>query len=266
MSEEVDDLFSDLDRALESSSEVDKADKIDLSMKVTKDDAFSFLDEEGESFDDDVHVGMSLCVQPDDWPEIMVSGSSVNLVAVLVDDSGSMSGQAERELKMGLSLMIKELRSVVREMNKDTFLVIRGFKERYYAGDVMDLNESQMMDLIRCNFNETPLYSASKKLASNISSSEESLKARGISVSVNVLIMTDGRPNREPAYSFSFDNSSEKMSYWKTSGLYIHTERGFGGFDFKEVFSRLGVKKMISANPSELRRALYQFSRSVSAV
>ncbi|MFC1638247.1 hypothetical protein ACFL2R_02395 [Patescibacteria group bacterium] len=267
MSEEMDDLFGDLDRTLESSSEVDEADKVDLSKQAVEEEEFSFLDGEDESFDDDVHVGQSLCVQSKDWPEVQVSGSSVNLVAVIVDDSGSMrygnEGRAERELKKGLRSMTQELKNISEESKKDIFVVIQGFKARYFIGDVSHLKIDSVIGNIECDCRDDRVVEKSVEIGHNLSNLERDLKARGVSVDVHMLVMADGGLENERVSVREFSRFIEERHYWKVSAIGIDSGCSF---PFKRTFRSMGINKIILANPSELRRALYQFSRSVSAV
>ncbi|MFC1638246.1 hypothetical protein ACFL2R_02390 [Patescibacteria group bacterium] len=268
MSEEMDDLFGDLDRTLESSSEVDEADKVDLSKQAVEEEEFSFLDGEDESFDDDVHVGQSLYVQPKDWPEIKVSGSSVNIVPVLVDDSYSVYGRgSDDQLRKAVRSMIVELRNIKKETGKDTFVVLQGFRTRYFAGNILDLDERELY--IKCDVDGTPLVERSIDIYRHASRAEEALKLKGVSTTVNMLVITDGEPLDDSCYPREFRALVDEKPYWKISGLGLDNNDSSGEWDdvdFEAMFNSMGIKKVIIATPSELRRALYNFSRSVSAV
>ena len=267
--EEMDDLFGDLDRALQDSSEVDEVDKIDLSKQSVSDEKLLFLDEEESFDDDDVHVGQFLRMQSDDWPEIQVNGSSVNLVAVIVDDSGSMrfgnDGEAERELKKGLVSMTQELKIIARESRKDIFLVIQGFKKRYFIGDVSQLNIDSVIGKIDCDCRNDRVVEKSMEVGRNLSNLESDLKSRGISVDIHMLVMSDGGLERERVSVDVFKEFISGRYYWKLSAIVI--DSGYQvDYSFKKTFRDMGIRNIILATPYELRRALYNFSRSVSAV
>ena len=215
--------------------------------------------------------GGVLVMQPNEWPEIKVNGTSITIVSVLLDDSYSIQdrGIAEK-LNEGVNDMIGELKSIASK-GKEIFLNITGFSKKYFCGNVLDADPKKILDRVYFDHDCTPLVETAARLVKNTEYAETTLNDQGISVAVSMLLITDGFPREDNLYPPEFKkNCVQKHSHWNFAGMGItrHHEYHASGDRkvFTELFEEMGINKIVTPSSNGLKEALYQFSRSVSAI
>lgn len=244
------DLFSDLD--------------LMLNKQQQEDDAPPELEEE---FEDDYD---SISIQPYNWPEIKVQGTSVNIVPVLIDDSYSIRDRGiEPKLLDGAKDMIDELQKIAKEQ-KETFFALTGFKGSYFLGDVLSKSPEEIISQIECTHTSTPLVQTALRLIETVSSAEEHLNDLGISSTVNMLLITDGLPEEDTHRPHEFKNAIANHPHWKVLGMGITRDYERRAEEdmrkFTDVFESMGIKNIVTPSSSEVKAVFSSFSKSVSMV
>ena len=225
------------------------------------------LDEDVGS-EDELSSGNTVIVQPLRWPEIKVEGTSVTIVAVLLDDSGSISGDGKDEkLTEGAEDMIEQLKSVARE-GKEIFLNITGFRRTYFSGNVLHADSDEILRGVRFVHDSTPLVRTSLEIARTADCVETVLNNQGISVRVSMLLITDGLPNSDIT-PFKFkEQCIKKYPHWKFSGMGItcedEREASYYREEFTKTFEKMGIDNIVTPSTNGVKEALYQYSKSVS--
>ena len=211
-----------------------------------------------------------IIIRPFDWPEINVKGTSVNIVAVLTDDSYSIFDRGNQEkLLDGVRDMISELQKIAKGQ-RETFFALTGFKKSYFLGDVLSKNPGDIISLINCTHTSTPLVQTALRLIKTVSSAEKQLNDLGISVTVSMLLITDGIPEGDTHKPHEFKDAIANHLHWKVFGMGItrdyETRAEEDKKKFTDVFESMGIKNIVMPSSSEIGAVLSSFSRSVSAV
>ena len=210
-------------------------------------------------------------MQPNEWPEIEVKGTKITLITVLLDDSASIrrEGIAEK-LTEGVNDMIEELKTIASK-GREIFLNITGFHGRYFCGNVLDADPEEIFDEICFNYDGTPLVRTAVELVETTENAETALNNQGISVAVSMLLITDGDPIGDSFDPSHFnDNYIPKHSHWNFSGMGItRDDEEYASRDrrrFTYLFEEMGINKIVTPSSNGVKTALYQFSKSVSAI
>ena len=215
--------------------------------------------------------GGVLVMKPYDWPEIEVNGTSITIVTVLLDDSGSIANREIAEkLTEGVNDMIEELKTIASK-GREIFLNITGFRKRYFCGNVLNANPEKIIESVWFDYDYTPLVKTAIRLVRNAEHAETTLNEQGISVAVSMLLITDGSPQRDSYDPPDFKRDCvQKHSHWNFAGMGITGDCEFDALEdrqrFTALFEEMGINKIVTPSSNGVKEALYQFSRSVSAV
>ena len=215
--------------------------------------------------------GGALILQPDNWPEIKVKGTSITIVAVVLDDSISIKDkEIGPKLIEGVQDMIEELKSIARKQ-REIFLNITGFRRTYFCGNVLDADPDEILDNVSFSYGSTPLAGTAAQLVRTTKEAETALNDQGISVAVSMLLVTDGHPECDtiPPDQFNREYLQENLN-WNFSGMGITRENEYSAQsdreEFTQIFQKMGIDKIVTPSSNGVKAALYQFSKSVSAV
>ncbi|MFC1645477.1 hypothetical protein ACFL08_05625 [Patescibacteria group bacterium] len=215
-------------------------------------------------------IGNNFSVElPNDWPEIEIKGTSIALVVMVIDDSKSMRyRRIEEKLLKGL----RRINAIFKDAGekRQVILVVQGFKQRYFAGDVLTLTD-EYIDTVECTNMGTPVVTTSYDLAKEVRAAEELLTSKGIQVSVNMLVMTDGESLDDRRDPREFQKVVETCPHWSIMGLgvykkdeYDEQECPIAVQEFRQLFSGMGIRRISTPDASGLEFELAKFSKSVS--
>lgn len=211
------------------------------------------------------------------WPEIRATGTRVNIVPVLLDDSSSIKDRGNiKKLFSGVKLMSKAFYDLACR-GKETFISFDGFSERYFCGNIKKFHEN-IRNILSCvNFEHaTPLVETSIQLVNSTKELEKNLHSRGIATRTSMLILTDGEPMHDSYCPDDFVRFMKECSSWRFTGMGIARSIDNGYAEdverdkrqFTNLFLKMGISRENIMTPSsskgELERAFYRFSRSVS--
>jgi len=193
-------------------------------------------------------------------------GSEVVLVAVMVDDSGSIrfSGNAQT-VRDGHNLMVD---SLLESKAKDDVL----FHTRFLNGQVIT-PFSRIEDAVKLDKHNydpdkgTPLYDESVTFLATVAAEYQKFIDSGILARVIIAIITDG----EDCHSHSKKARDVKniVKDLLATEMYIICAMGIdnGGCDFYKVFEEMGIPKewilTATSNSSDIRAAFKTVSQSM---
>lgn len=192
------------------------------------------------------------------------SSNRVVVVSMLIDDSGSMRGMEDAVME-GLN---KSIESFKGAKGSDFYVEVYGFKGTLFAGMIADVDGSSFEDYYP-NYGETPLVTKAIAGLERARKKTESYRAMGISTTLAMLLLTDGRPNYDEYTPEDFKKCIAFGDYIVGMGIAPDNDDSLI-MQFKDLFAKMGIEKKNiftpSVNEAAVRHAIDQFSQSVSAI
>lgn len=192
----------------------------------------------------------------------MPEADKIVVVGIFVDDSGSMDPYPAA-VREGFNNSVEGFRGA---KGSDFHLDVRGFKMTYFSGLLKDVTPDSLAGY-RPDFGSTPLVTNSRSHLIELHSLGQQYRASGIPTIVSQLIITDALPISDGHAPGEFKSLIEPGDYIVGIGIAaIGDENAVG--NYSRFFSQMGITKILtpSADPSDVRHAINQFSRSVASI
>lgn len=195
---------------------------------------------------------------------VMPESDRMAVVGMLIDNSGSMDG-LEQSVLDGLNLGIESLKGA---KGSDFYLDIRSFTDTIFKGPITQFNLSRFKYIP--NLNHTPLVGTSTKILKDLHKKAEQYRNLGIPTTVALLIVTDGQPTGEDREESTFNEFRKEIKagdYIVGMGITRNNNESAVTM-YRDTFSGMRTTKTVTpmSNPTEIRRAMNQFSQSVASI
>lgn len=204
-------------------------------------------------------IGAGLGIGVDD-----VQASEVVLLTMLIDDSGSISGNRNEQIvRDGHNLVIDSIKASKSEDNvlaHTCYINGTTLFEYRLIGSAEAMNAKNYMPN-----GMTPLYESSIVTLGRVLAKAQEFLDQGVPVRTITLIMTDGASNDNKKTA---DEVKTIVTDMLKSEVHIISGMGIndGYTDFKQIFSDMGIRDEWILTPSnsssEIRKAFQVFSRS----
>lgn len=193
------------------------------------------------------------------------NGDELLLALILVDDSGSVSGNVG-EIRSGHQLMLDALRTerFAADVQVQTRLLNRGVVSPYTSlARAARLNEHNYS----ANATVTPLYLQSLLTLGTVMVKAQEEEARGVKVRTFTLIITDGEDNKSELIHAQ-DVHAVVTDMLEFASNHIVAGMGVGERDFRRIFRSMAIPDSWIFTPGssidELRRMFRQIAKSLA--
>lgn len=192
----------------------------------------------------------------------MPEADKLVIVGLFIDDSGSMNHLRNAVID-GAKVSVEAFRGA---KGSDFYLDVRGFKRKYFQGFLKDVTDGCLGEYMP-DYGETPLITKSINHLQGLRSLAEQYQSMGISVTVALLIISDGFPNNEEVRPKKFAEVIEAGDYIVGMGCApVGDDESVTAYRY--LFESMGITNIMTpkAMASEVRHAINQFSQSVAAI
>ncbi len=190
-----------------------------------------------------------------------ISGDDVTLVAVVLDESSSMSGFRQEVIK-GFNSMLQALQ---QSHHADSILLSTW---TFNTQPNLAFSYTPVTKLGGLTSNDyhpsgsTALYDTLLKVMTGLVAYGQSLRDNGVRTRGVVIVFSDGEDNSSQATAQQIRQVSQALL---AQEIYVLAYVGFGGIDLRTIAAEVGFPEVLTtaASASEIRRIFQQVSASI---